>query len=103
MKQMLNWIHLHYKEKIMLEHIARAGGVSRSECWRYFKRIFKTTPLNYAINYRIQKSLRLLQQADHTVTEVAYLVGFNRTSYFIEKFRKTMNVTPLAYKKENGW
>ncbi|KAB7709094.1 helix-turn-helix domain-containing protein [Bacillus aerolatus] len=99
MKQMLNWVHLHFAEEIMLDDIARAGQLSRSECCRYFKRILKTTPLSYVIVYRIQKSLALLQQAESNVTEVAYQVGFNSTSYFIDKFRKSMNMTPLAYKK----
>ncbi|MGM0878327.1 MAG: AraC family transcriptional regulator [Bacillota bacterium] len=103
MKQMLNWIHLHYAEKIMLDDIARAGQLSRSECCRYFKRILKKTPLSYVTDYRIQKSLVLLQQAESNVTDVAYRVGFNSTSYFIDKFRKSMNMTPLAYKKyKNG-
>lgn len=99
MKQMLNWIHLHYAEKLMLDDIARAGQLSRSECCRYFKRILKKTPLNYVTDYRIQKSLSLLHQAEFNVTEVAYQVGFNSTSYFIDKFRKSMNMTPLSYKK----
>ncbi|MEK4078801.1 AraC family transcriptional regulator [Solibacillus sp. FSL K6-1126] len=99
MKQMLSWIQLNYTEKVMLEDIARAGGLSRSECCRYFKRILKKTPLSYVTDYRIQKSLILLQQVESNVTEVAYQVGFNSTSYFIEKFRKSMNMTPLAYKK----
>jgi len=103
MKQMLSWVHLHYAEKIALDDIARAGQLSRSECCRYFKRYLKCTPLNYVIDYRIQKSLHLLQQGDSNITEVAYKVGFNSTSYFIDKFRKAMNMTPLAYKKsQNG-
>lgn len=99
MKQMLSWIYLHYAEKITLDDIARAGQLSRSECCRYFKRMLKITPLNYVMDYRIQKSLALLQQAESNVTEVAYKVGFNSTSYFIERFRKEMNMTPLAYRK----
>ncbi len=99
MKQMLNWIHQHYAEKILLDDIARAGQLSRSECCRYFKRMLKKTPLNYVTDYRIQKSLILLQQLDSNVTDVAYQVGFNSTSYFIDKFRNTMGMTPLAYKK----
>ncbi|WP_175640362.1 AraC family transcriptional regulator [Metabacillus schmidteae] len=99
MKQMLNWIHLHYNEKILLDDIAQAGQLSRSECCRYFKKMVKKTPLNYVTDYRIQKSLPLLQQSEANVTEVAYLVGFNSTSYFIDKFRKAMHMTPLAYKK----
>ncbi|MEH7106388.1 AraC family transcriptional regulator [Bacillus sp. JJ1764] len=99
MKQMLNWIHLHYAEKILLEDIAKAGHLSRSECCRYFKRILKKTPLHYVTDYRIQKSLLLLQHPESNVTDVAYQVGFNSTSYFIETFRKSMSMTPLAYKK----
>lgn len=100
MKQMLSWIHLHYSEKILLDDISRVGQLSRSECCRYFKRMLKTTPLNYVTDYRIQKSLILLQQPEANVTDVAYQVGFNSTSYFIDKFRKSMNLTPLAYKKQ---
>ncbi|MGJ7909995.1 AraC family transcriptional regulator [Neobacillus sp. LXY-1] len=102
MKQMLNWIHLHYAEKILLEDIAKAGHLSRSECCRYFKRILKKTPLHYVTDYRIQKSLLLLQQPESNVTDVAYQVGFNSTSYFIETFRKSMSMTPLAYKKSRS-
>lgn len=101
MKQMLQWIHLHYAENIRLDDIARAGQLSRSECCRYFKRMLKTTPLSYVLDYRIHKSLVLLQQADANVTEVSYQVGFNSTSYFIDKFRQTMNMTPFAYKKSS--
>lgn len=99
MKQMLHWIHLHYAEKITLDDIARAGQLSRSECCRYFNRILHTTPMSYVTDYRIQKSLVLLQEAESMVTEVAYQVGFHSTSYFIDKFRKSMKMTPLAYKK----
>ncbi|RUT28128.1 helix-turn-helix domain-containing protein [Paenibacillus zeisoli] len=98
-KQMLSWIHIHYAEKILLDDIAKAGQLSRSECCRYFKRILKKTPMNYVTDYRIQKSLILLQQTESSVTDVAYQVGFNSTSYFIDLFQKSMHMTPLAYKK----
>jgi AraC family transcriptional regulator, melibiose operon regulatory protein len=67
---------------------------------RYFKRFLKCTLLNYVIDYRIQKSLYLLQQGDSNITEVAYQVGFNSTSYFIKEFRNSLNMTPLSYKKD---
>ncbi|MCE0739272.1 AraC family transcriptional regulator [Bacillus sp. G16] len=99
MKQMLKWIHLHYAEKITLEDIAKAGQLSRSECCRYFKRMLNKTPLRYVLDYRIQKSLLLLQHPETNVTEVSYQVGFNSTSYFISKFQQAMNMTPFSYKK----
>lgn len=104
MKAMLDWIHRHYNEKVLLDDIARAGQLSRSECCRYFKRMLKKSPLQYVMDVRIRQSLVLLQQPERSVTDVAYQVGFNSTSYFIQQFRQSMNMTPMAYKKstQNG-
>lgn len=99
MKLMLNWIHQHYHEKILLEDIARAGQLSRSECCRSFKDILKKSPMHYVNEYRIQQSLVLLQETDFNITEIAYQVGFNSTSYFINLFKRIKNTTPLAYRK----
>ncbi|WP_205092492.1 helix-turn-helix domain-containing protein [Thalassobacillus pellis] len=100
MKEMLNYIHQHYRDNIMLDEIARAGQLSRAECCRYFKTMLRKTPITYVTEYRIQQSLVLIQQPDSNMTEVGYAVGFNSTSYFISKFRNRMHMTPLAYKKE---
>lgn len=99
MKAMLDWIHRHYNEKVLLDDIARAGQLSRSECCRYFKRMLRTSPVQYVMDVRIRQSLVLLQQPERSVTDVAYQVGFNSTSYFIQQFRQSMNMTPMAYKK----
>lgn len=99
MKQMLIYIHVHFNEKITLSDIAKAGQLSRSETCRYFQRIVKQSPLSYVTDYRIKRSLHLLQDPNATVTDVGYQVGFNSTSYFIAKFREYVGMTPLAYKK----
>jgi AraC family transcriptional regulator, melibiose operon regulatory protein len=31
---------------------------------------------------------------------VAYAVGFNSTSYFIDQFKKVMQITPFVYQQE---
>lgn len=99
-KQMLEWIHVHYAETIRLEDIARAGSLSRSECCRYFQRILKTTPMRYVKDYRIQKSVELLQSSDASITDIAFQVGFSNASHFIETFRHRLHTTPLAYQKK---
>lgn len=100
MKDMLDYIHQHFAEAISLEEIAGAGQLSRAECCRYFKRYLKRTPVTYVVDYRIQQSLLLLQRPENNVTDVAYQVGFNSTSYFINQFGKAMSMTPLAYRKQ---
>ncbi|MDK8192497.1 AraC family transcriptional regulator [Paenibacillus sp. UMB7766-LJ446] len=100
MKDMVEWIHMHFADSIKLEDIARAGQLSRSETCRYFKQMLKTTPMQYVIDYRIRKSVELLQIPDYSITQIAYEVGFNSTSYFINQFRKSMQITPLKFRRE---
>ncbi|MGN7413753.1 AraC family transcriptional regulator [Paenibacillus sp. SAF-068] len=99
-KDMLQWIHLNYAIPIRLEDIARIGQLSRSETCRYFKQILRTTPMQYVLEYRIQRSIELLQLSEPSITEIAYEVGFNSTSYYINQFRKTMNSTPLQFRRK---
>ncbi|WP_411218580.1 helix-turn-helix transcriptional regulator [Terribacillus saccharophilus] len=101
MKQMLHYIHCHYNGKMSLSDIAKAGQLSRSETCRYFQRIVKRSPLSYVTDYRIKKSMLLLRDPDVNVTEAGYQVGFNSTSYFIAKFRESVGMTPLAYKRKS--
>ena len=102
MKQMLQWIHEHYTEKITLDAIARAGNLSRSEGCRYFQRILRESPMQYVLKYRLQQSLYYLQQDELSVTDVALEVGFTSVSYYIEKFKMQYGKTPLQYRKEGS-
>ncbi|MCG7383648.1 AraC family transcriptional regulator [Paenibacillus sp. ACRRY] len=99
-KDMLQWIHLNYADPVRLEDIARTGQLSRSETCRYFKQILRTTPMQYVMDYRIRKSIELLRLSDRSITEIAYEVGFNSTSYYIHQFRKSMKKTPLRFRRE---
>lgn len=99
-KQMLMWIHQNYTEQLRLEDIAKVGQLSRAETCRTFKQILRTTPMQYVLDYRIRKSTELLRFSQRSVTEIAYEVGFNSSSYFIEQFRKMMKRTPLQYRRE---
>ncbi|WP_427052029.1 helix-turn-helix domain-containing protein [Paenibacillus sp. TC-CSREp1] len=100
MKDMLMWIHQNYAEPLRLEDIAKVGQLSRAETCRNFKQILRTTPMQYVLDYRIRKSTELLCFSQHSITQIAYEVGFNSTSYFIDQFRKIMKRTPLQYRRE---
>ncbi|MBN2900037.1 MAG: helix-turn-helix transcriptional regulator [Clostridia bacterium] len=94
----IEYIHNHYAEDIKLDHIAESAHISAGECGRCFKSMLSITPYEYLLNYRINRSVELLNDTDHTVTEIATLVGFNHPSYYIQYFKKKMGVTPKQYR-----
>lgn len=102
LKQVLNYIHQNYREKMTLDGIARSCNVSRGECCRFFKKIMRQTPFEYLLAYRIQKSLPLLLENEMNVTEISESVGFSSASYYSEIFRRSMFCSPTEYRRKHG-
>lgn len=100
LQKMLFCIHDHYREKLTLQDICEAGNVGKTTAISVFKKYMKQTPVEYLIEYRIQKSMELLQSTDMTITEICYEVGFGGTSYFSETFQKKVGCSPKEYRKK---
>lgn len=97
-KDMLTYINDHFSEKISLEDIAIAGNVGKTLCTKIFKKFSGRTPGDYLIHYRINESMRLLDENRLSVTEIAYNTGFNSASHFTKTFRELTGVTPNKYR-----
>ena len=87
------------REKISLSDIANAGGTCKTSCCTIFKKFTNQTPNEYLTDYRLHKSIDLMQNTDMTLTEICYDVGFSGASYFSETFRKVYDMSPTEYKK----
>lgn len=98
LKNMISFIQQYYDQKITLQQIAESGGVGQSKCCKLFKTYLYQTPNTYLISYRLNKSITLLCNTDITITEIAYIVGFNGSSYYAEAFRRYFNISPTEYR-----
>lgn len=99
LKQMLSFVHTQYSERITLEAIAAAGGVSRSRCCQIFKKYIGRSPNDYVTSFRLEKAAELLRSTDQMVTEVAFSCGFNSASYFAEVFSRQKGYSPKEYRQ----
>ena len=91
---MTEFIAKHYQEKLMLEQIARAANISRSEALRCFRTLAGQTPVEYLLNHRLRQAQRLLISTEKTITEIAQASGFESVAYFDRVFRRTFGCTP---------
>lgn len=99
-KSALKYIHKYYSDNILLDDIAMAASISKSECCRSFKRILKVTPFEYLMEYRIAKASEKLLKSKESISNIAFDVGFNGSSYFGKIFKKYMNCTPSEYRNK---
>ena len=85
-----------------LEDMARQVGLCKSECCRFFKRQMGQSLFDYLLDYRIGRSLALLEEGGATVAEVASQVGFSNPAYFSKVFRARMGHSPREYQKQGA-
>lgn len=99
LKNMIGFIHEHYKEKVTLGDIAKAGYVSKRSCGMIFLEYQNKTPIEFLTNYRLRKSIELMKNTELTILDIALSVGFSGASYYAETFRKSFGVSPAEYRK----
>lgn len=100
LKKVLTYIRSNYDKQITLEDMAAEIGVSPKYFCYFFKSMTGRSPIEYLNKYRIESAARLLFSTDLSVTDIAYMSGFNDLSYFIKMFKRVKNVTPTKFRKE---
>jgi signal transduction histidine kinase/ligand-binding sensor domain-containing protein/DNA-binding response OmpR family regulator len=81
-------------ENINADYIAKKLLISRSRVYLKIEAMTGQTVNEFIRNIRLKKSLRLLEQKNMTVTEVAHAVGFSSQSYYTRSFKKLYGFAP---------
>ena len=101
-KEAILYIEEHYSEHITLDQLADSIHTSKSECCRCFKRTLQLTPIEYLMKYRIFKAANMIyidDPASHSISNLAFSVGFNNASYFNKVFKQYLKCTPKEYRR----
>ncbi len=95
----LEYINANYtKENIRIDFLAGLCKISEPYLRKLFMRTFSIPPATYIRNLRIRYAKELILTGDYTMTDVAFLSGFNDSAYFSREFKKATGVSPREYK-----
>ena len=97
-KQMLAYIHEHYAEPLTVSQIAAASAISESECYRCFRKVLDSSPIDYLLQYRIRAAAGMLSGSDMSISDICFATGFNSPSYFAKVFRQELLISPRKYR-----
>lgn len=93
------WIRSHSEEFITLEQMAETAGYSISHFSRQFHILIGKTPIEFLTECRILQSKILLVTTGLSVKDVSEKVGFSSSAYYIQRFRKSENMTPEHFRQ----
>jgi AraC-like DNA-binding protein len=100
-RESLAFIERHYHEEISVEEIAAFCNIARSYLGKVFKSVLHTSPRDFLIQYRINKSCELMKITDHTITEISYMVGYQNQFNFSRAFKRIIGQSPREWRNGN--
>ncbi len=93
-----DWLHNAYHEPLTLEKIAEKYKLSVRTLNRRFKQATDKSPMQYLQQIRMDNAKELLRNSNLAIAEIAFNTGYVDSSHFAAQFRKSMSVSPSAYR-----
>lgn len=91
-------IQVYYKNISLRELAENKYFVNYSYCSRLFSQETGMNFSKYLIQYRLKKAKTLLENKDMKISFIAFEVGYNDVSHFIQSFKKSYGLTPEEYR-----
>ncbi len=82
------------REHYGVNELAEDMGMSRSQLLRRVKEATGFSVSEFIRNERLGEARVLLKTSDHSISEIAFLVGFSSPSYFVKCFHDSYGETP---------
>lgn len=98
----IDYINANLDRSIALQDIADAAYRSASHLARVFAAETGMPPHRYLINARLQRAQQLLSRTDLPIAQIAFDCGFSHQEHLTRTFRRLLNTTPAAYRRETG-
>lgn len=101
LKPALEYIHVHYRQRLMIAEMAQLCWISPDYFSRLFRQETGRTFSSYMNGLRLEEAKRCLVEGEESVVSIAYSVGFEDSGYFIRTFKKATGDTPAVYRLKN--
>ncbi|WP_158591791.1 AraC family transcriptional regulator [Oceanobacillus halophilus] len=100
-QQVIEYLINFYDQQIDKEELSTLTFTHPSHLSRKFKQETGLTITGYQQTLRINQAKYLLRSENLPIEEIAWLVGYDDSSYFTRVFKKETGSTPTQYREEN--
>ena len=93
----LTYIDERVSSPISIGEVCSKFSVSRSSLQTLFKNNLNTSPKKYINDLKLSKSKQLIKEDKYTISEIAFMLGFNSIHYFSRAFTQHYEISPSEY------
>lgn len=90
----------NFTHPVSLGDLAYLSGKSLSTFKREFQATFRTSPLKWIRNRRLEQAEQLVAGTELSITEICYAVGFENITHFSKVFKLRFGVSPSGFRQK---
>jgi len=94
-------IHDHAAEKLTIDDLAAAAGMSRSGFALQFKKVSEISPIAYLVKWRMWQATDLLNTTGMGLARVAEKIGYESEISFSRAFKREFGMAPGEYRRQS--
>ncbi len=99
LKRVQDYVMANFEETITLAQAAEVATMEKTYFSFFFHEKVGVTFRDWLQYLRITRALEMMAEQDHSITEVAFAVGFNELSTFQKAFKRWTSLTPRDFKR----
>ena len=89
----------NYHMRITLDDLSKRFSMNKFYFQKLFKRYTGFTPNEFLIFTRLNRAKELLRTTNDTINQIAFEVGIENSSHFINQFKQREGITPHAFRQ----
>ena len=90
----------NYISKITVDDLSKIVNMSTPNFFRYFKKVFNTSPMEYLTKIRISHATSMLTSTDKSISFISQECGFFDQSHFSRVFKQLTNMKPKEFRQK---
>ncbi|WP_127583225.1 helix-turn-helix domain-containing protein [Paenibacillus koleovorans] len=104
LEQSVNWSMLNNANpdisKSVIQSISREFGVSKSNCYRLFQKVYGISPRQYLTDVILREAKQLLKGDMLSIQEISDQLGYRNTVCFSRQFKRWTGLSPSGYRDQ---
>ena len=98
-RKVQEFVDAHIAGRILVSDLGAVVQLSDAHFSRLFTRAFGLTPHAFVLRRRLELAARLMLESTESLTDIALCCGFTDQAHLCKHFRRSMGVTPAAWRR----